>query len=88
MSMAALLLLAFLVAEKVYAAPEALPCAEEIATYCGQVQPGAGRILVSMAAQACNSMYATCKGECVGCFADLDYVKSICVDKEGNKFLK
>jgi hypothetical protein len=43
---------------------------------------------VSMAAQACNSMYATCKGECIGCFADLDYVNSICVDKVGNKFLK
>jgi hypothetical protein len=45
LSIAALLLLTFPVAEKVYAAPEALPCAEEIATYCGQVQPGAGRIL-------------------------------------------
>ena len=42
----------------------------------------------SQAAGACNSLYYNCKGRCVGCFADSDYVDSVCVDVNGTMFLK
>ncbi len=40
------------------------------------------------AAQACNSLYYDCKGRCVGCYQDLDYVDNVCVDVAGRMFLK
>ena len=42
----------------------------------------------SQAARACNSMYYNCKGNCVGCFTDQDYVEAVCVDVNGTLFLK
>ena len=42
----------------------------------------------SQAARACNSMYYSCKGRCVGCFTDQDYVEAVCVDVNGTLFLK
>ena len=42
----------------------------------------------SQAARACNSMYYNCKGKCVGCFTDQDYVEAVCVDVNGTLFLK
>jgi len=42
----------------------------------------------SQAARACNSMYYDCKGKCVGCFTDQDYVEAVCVDVNGTLFLK
>ena len=42
----------------------------------------------SQAAQACNSLYYDCKGRCVGCFTDQDYLDSVCVDVRGTMFLK
>ena len=43
---------------------------------------------VSQAALACNSHYYNCKGRCVGCFTDQDYLDSVCVDVRGTMFLK
>lgn len=43
---------------------------------------------VAEAAQACNSMYYDCRGRCIGCYQDFDYVDSVCVDMRGNTFLK
>ena len=42
----------------------------------------------SQAAGACNSLYYNCKGRCVGCFTDQDYVEAVCVDVNGTLFLK
>ncbi len=42
----------------------------------------------SQAAGACNSVYYDCKGSCVGCFSDSDYLDVVCVDTRGTIFLK
>lgn len=42
----------------------------------------------SQASRACNSLYYDCKGGCVGCFTDQDYLDSVCVDVRGTMFLK
>ena len=50
-----------------------------------------GRVVVfdvATAAMACNSMYYDCKGICIGCYQDFDYVSNVCVDNRGNTFLK
>jgi hypothetical protein len=50
---------------------------------------GSARVYdVAEAAQACNSMYYDCKGKCIGCYHDFDYIDSVCVDMWGNTFLK
>ena len=41
----------------------------------------------SLAARSCNSLYYDCKGRCVGCFTDQDYLDSVCVDVNGAMFL-
>lgn len=43
---------------------------------------------VATAALACNNMYYDCKGRCIGCYQDFDYVSNVCVDNWGNTFLK
>jgi hypothetical protein len=43
---------------------------------------------VAQAAQACNSLYYDCKGRCIGCYQDSDYLDNVCVDMWGNTFLK
>ncbi len=40
------------------------------------------------AAMACNSVYYECKGRCVGCFSDSDYLDVVCADASGTIFLK
>jgi len=50
-----------------------------------------GRVVVfdvAEAAQACNSMYYDCRGKCIGCYQDFDYVDNVCIDMRGNTFLK
>jgi hypothetical protein len=42
----------------------------------------------SQAAKACNSVYYDCKGKCIGCFSDSDYLDIVCVDIKGTLFLK
>jgi len=43
---------------------------------------------VSLAARSCNSMYYDCRGRCIGCYHDFDYIDNVCVDMQGNTFLK
>lgn len=43
---------------------------------------------VADAAQACNSLYYDCRGRCIGCYQDFDYIDNVCVDIRGNIFLK
>lgn len=43
---------------------------------------------VAEAARACSSMYKDCRGRCIGCYHDFDYVDNVCVDMRGNTFLK
>ena len=40
------------------------------------------------AARLCNITYYDCRGRCVGCFHDFDYVENVCVDNGGNTFLR
>ncbi len=43
---------------------------------------------VVIGAQVCNSMYLDCRGRCIGCFHDNDYVRDTCVDINGNLFFR
>jgi hypothetical protein len=43
---------------------------------------------IALAAQTCNLMYYDCKGRCIGCYQDSDYIDNVCVDARGNTFLK
>lgn len=43
---------------------------------------------VANAAQACNSTYYDCRGRCIGCYQDYDYIDNVCVDVRGSTFLK
>jgi len=50
-----------------------------------------GRVVVfdvATAALACNNLYYDCKGRCIACYQDFDYVSNVCVDNAGNTFLK
>jgi hypothetical protein len=42
----------------------------------------------SRAAQTCNAVYYDCKGRCVGCFSDSDFIDAVCADETGALFLK
>lgn len=40
------------------------------------------------AAASCNTALKDCRGACIGCFHDFDYVDDVCVDVYGNVFLR
>jgi hypothetical protein len=40
------------------------------------------------AAQACNKIFYSCKGQCFGCFSDFDLRDDVCYDNKGRRFLK
>jgi hypothetical protein len=67
---------------------------ESVSVSCYNLQSSSyslGNVVVfdtSQAAGACNQVYYACKGRCVGCFADSDYIDSVCVDVNGTMFLK
>ena len=67
---------------------------ESISVSCYDLQKSelsVGSVIVydtRQAAGVCNQVYYNCKGRCVGCFADSDYVDSVCVDMNGRMFLK
>jgi hypothetical protein len=66
--------------------------AEESTTvYCYRDGRSIGHAVVfdvANAANACNSLYYDCKGKCVGCFNDYDYIDYVCVDRSGRTFLR
>ncbi|MGO9611943.1 MAG: hypothetical protein ACLPX5_02800 [Dissulfurispiraceae bacterium] len=43
---------------------------------------------VEDAPQVCSNMYYDCLDGCIGCYHDFDYVEDVCVDIQGNRFLK
>jgi hypothetical protein len=66
---------------------------DSITAYCyrGGSSLSLGNVLIfdiSTAARACNNVYYDCKGKCIGCFHDFDYVDYVCVDKSGRTFLR
>jgi len=42
----------------------------------------------SKAADACNSAYTECRGQCAGCYLDEDDEEEYCYDNTGRKFEK
>jgi hypothetical protein len=39
-------------------------------------------------ASTCNMVLYDCRGECMGCFRDNDYIDDVCIDTRGNEFLR
>ncbi len=40
------------------------------------------------AAATCNRVLYDCRGACMGCFRDSDYISDVCVDMNGREFLR
>lgn len=40
------------------------------------------------AASTCNMVLYDCRGVCIGCFRDFDYINNVCVDTNGEEFLR
>jgi hypothetical protein len=70
----------------------AVSAEESIPAYCyrdSKLSLGSVVIFdISTAAAACNNVYYDCKGKCIGCFHDSDYVDYVCVDTSGRTFLR
>ncbi len=67
------------------------PADESIPVTCYKGNSRIGTVTVfdwSAAATACNSLYYDCRGACIGCSRDFDYVEDVCVDMNGNEFLR
>jgi hypothetical protein len=64
---------------------------ESITAYCYRDNRSIGNVAVyenSNAAEVCNSFYYDCKGKCIACYHDFDYVDYVCVDMSGRTFLR
>ena len=64
---------------------------ESFTVFCYRDSRKLGNVVVfdvSSAATACNNLYYDCKGKCIGCFNDFDYVDYVCVDTSGRTFLR
>jgi hypothetical protein len=64
---------------------------ESMTTYCYRDNRSLGSVVVfdiSTAATACNNVYYECKGKCIACYHDFDYVDYVCVDISGRTFLR
>jgi hypothetical protein len=64
---------------------------ESISVYCYRDGRSIGNAVVfdvANAARACNNLYYDCKGKCIGCFNDYDYIDYVCVDASGRTFLR
>jgi hypothetical protein len=64
---------------------------DSITAYCYRDGRSLGNVVIfdtSTAARACNNVYYDCKGKCIGCFHDFDYVDYVCVDTSGRTFLR
>jgi len=66
--------------------------AEESTTaFCYRDNRSVGSVAVyenTNAVEACNGLYYECKGRCIACFHDFDYVDYVCVDRSGRTFLR
>jgi len=64
---------------------------ESMTIYCYRDNRSLGSVAVfdiSHAVTACNNVYYECKGKCIGCFHDFDYIDYVCVDTSGRTFLR
>jgi hypothetical protein len=64
---------------------------ESMTIYCYRDSRSLGSVAVfdiSHAVTACNNVYYECKGKCVGCFHDFDYIDYVCIDASGRFFLR
>jgi len=64
---------------------------ESIPAYCYRDNRSLGNVSVyenSNPVAVCNSLYYDCKGKCIACFHDFDYVDYVCVDASGRTFLR
>jgi hypothetical protein len=64
---------------------------ESITAYCYRDNRSLGNVSVyenSNPVAVCNSLYYDCKGKCIACYHDFDYVDYVCVDASGRTFLR
>lgn len=68
---------------------------EAVSASCYKGDPEEGNLIGSLtvvvpndAGKGCNSLYASCGGECTGCVSEFDFGGDICYDSAGRKFLK
>jgi hypothetical protein len=64
---------------------------ESITAYCYRDGRSLGSVVIfdtSHAVTACNNVYYECKGKCIGCFHDFDYIDYVCIDASGRTFLR
>jgi hypothetical protein len=64
---------------------------DSISVFCYMGVRSLGNVIVfdiKLAVEACNETYYECKGTCVACYPDPDYVDYVCIDARGNVFLK
>jgi len=64
---------------------------ESISVFCYRDGRSLGNVVVfdvANAANACNNLFYDCKGKCIGCFNDYDYIDYVCVDRSGRTFLR
>ncbi len=60
-----------------------------VTCYKGSSRIGTVRVFEWRAAAAtCNIVLYDCRGACIGCFRDSDYVDDVCVDMHGREFLR
>jgi hypothetical protein len=84
-----LLLIALSVSVAITLADESVSATCYLNQSVGNVSVGSVVVFnVANAAQACNSMYNDCRGRCIGCIYDNDYVHDVCVDVSGRTFLR
>lgn len=67
-------------------------CADEdipVTCYRGSSRIGTVRVFDwRAAAMTCNTVLYECRGACMGCFRDFDYLNDVCVDTQGREFLR
>jgi hypothetical protein len=64
---------------------------ESITAYCYRDSKSLGNVAVyenTNAVALCNSLYYECKGKCIACYHDFDYIDYVCVDSSGRTFLR
>ncbi len=60
-----------------------------VTCYKGRSRIGTVRVFDWKAAAAtCNSVLYECRGACMGCFRDSDYISDVCIDMHGREFLR
>ena len=64
---------------------------ENIPVTCYKGSSRIGTVTVfdwTAAAATCNAVLYDCRGACMGCFRDSDYIADVCVDVQGREFLR